>query len=139
MSILLDTSFLFALREKKDKNHLRASELFKELDGLDKNSLITNIFIVGETYTLMNSRTHNNKAAIENLDSLFWGEKNFFTIKYFSQEEIIQISSILNKYSTSKRILSFADASIIFLNTILKCKGVISFDIHFDGILGRLY
>ncbi len=87
----------------------------------------------------MNSRTYNNNAAIKDLDSLFWGEKNFFTIKYFSKEEIIQISSILNNYSTPKKILSFTDASIIFLSNILKCKAVISFDSHFDGILERLY
>jgi predicted nucleic acid-binding protein len=138
MTFILDTSFLFALRERKDKYHLRALNIFKSLEGLDKINLITNIFIVGETYTLMNSKTQNNKAAIRDLDNLFWGEDNFFIINFFTFEEYFQISHILNKFSTSKKILSFADASIIYLSNILKCDSVISFDNHFDGILKRI-
>ena len=139
MTTILDTSFIFALREKKDKNHQRSLEIFNSLEGLDKKELITNIFIVSETYTLMNARTHNNKAAIQDLDSLFWGEDNFFKIHHFSQEENIQISYILNKYSTSKKILSFVDASIIYLCNLLGYQSVISFDKHFDGILKRIH
>jgi len=139
MAFILDTSFLFALRESRDKYHQRAIELFKSLEGLEKNNLITNIFIVNETYTLMNSRTQNNKEALRDLDSLFWGDDNFFIIKYFTQEEYIKISHLLNKYSTSKKILSFADASLIYLNKTFNCKSIISFDDHFDGIIERIY
>ena len=46
MTFILDTSFLFALRERKDKYHLRALNIFKSLEGLDKINLITNIFTI---------------------------------------------------------------------------------------------
>lgn len=87
----------------------------------------------------MNSRTHNNKAALKDLDSLIWGGNNFFLIKYFLPEEIVRITSVLSKYSTPKKILSFVDSSIIYMHTINLCKSVISFDDHFNGILERIY
>jgi len=93
---------------------------------------------VSETYTLMNARTRGNLKAIKNLETIFWSNDCFFTIVYFNKEGYIQISEIMHKYTSSKKIISFIDASLIYLKETLKCNSVISFDDHFDGIINRI-
>jgi predicted nucleic acid-binding protein len=63
---------------------------------------------------------------------------NYFGI-YFLKQDYKQISEIMSKYSAPKKILSFADTSLIFLKNILNCEVIISFDNHFDGIIKRLF
>ena len=48
-------------------------------------------------------------------------------------------SEIYKKYITPKRLLSFTDATLIYLFQKLKADYIISFDSHFDNILDRKY
>ena len=138
MKILLDTGFLFALEVKNDKYHKRATELSKELNW-DVNEYLTSSLVMNETYTLMNARTRGNSEAIKNLSHLFWSNDCFFNIKYLEKKEYKQISDIMHKYTSSNKILSFVDASLIYLWIVLKCDSIISFDNHFDGIINRIF
>jgi len=138
MKILLDTGFLFALEVRNDKYHQRAKELSKDFEW-DVNEFFTSSLVVNETYTLMNARTRGDAEAIRNLGHIFWSDDCFFNIIYLNKEEYNQISEIMYKYTSPKKIISFVDASLIYLNNTLKCNSIFSFDDHFDNILNRLY
>jgi len=138
MKILLDTGFLFALEVKNDKYHERARELTKELNW-DIHEYSTSSLVVNEIYTLMNARTRGNPEAIKNLGHLFWSNDCFFNIIYLDKKEYKEISNVMYKYTSSNKILSFVDASLIFLKDILVCNSIISFDNHFDGIFDRIF
>ena len=56
MTIIIDSNYLFALKSRKDRNHNRALELFKELKKDSIKPLITNSLVVSEIFTLANSR-----------------------------------------------------------------------------------
>lgn len=138
MKILLDSGFLFALEIKNDKFHPRAKELSKEVNW-DLNEYYTTSLVVNETYTLMNARTRGNSEAIKNLAHVFWSNDCFFKINYLNKNEYKQISEIMYKYISPKKVISFVDASLIDLKNKLQCNSIISFDDHFDGIIDRIY
>ncbi len=94
---------------------------------------------MNEIYTLINARTRGNSEAIRNLGHLFWSNDCFFTIIYLNKKNYREISEIMYKYTSSNKILSFVDASLIFLKEFSKCNSIISFDNHFDGIIDRIY
>ena len=139
MTIIIDSNYLFALKSKKDRNHKRAFELFKDLKKDSIKPLITNNLVVIEIFTLTNSRYKGNNYYLDKFYELIWGQENFFKIIQVTSEEYKDIYKILKKYTTSKRLLSFVDASLIFLHKKFNAKTILSFDNHFDGIISRLH
>ena len=87
----------------------------------------------------MNARTRGNPEAIKNLANVFWSNDCFFDIIYLNKNEYNQISQIMYKYTSPKKVISFVDASSIYLKNILQCNSIISFDDHFDGIIERIF
>ena len=71
--------------------------------------------------------------------ALFIGKDNFFNIVQFGAQEFAEIVEIYKKYITPKRLLSFTDASLIYLFQKLNADYIISFDSHFDNSLDRKY
>ncbi len=55
------------------------------------------------------------------------------------QDEYKTVFNDLKKYTTPKRLLSFIDASLIYLYQKYNGDKILSFDSHFDSILKRLY
>ena len=68
---------------------------------------------------------NQKKQLLKNYDSYNWHYKESY--------------EILKKYANPKRLLSFVDASLIFLTKNVKARVLLSFDNHFDGIISRLY
>ncbi|MHA1648274.1 MAG: type II toxin-antitoxin system VapC family toxin [Promethearchaeota archaeon] len=95
--------------------------------------------VVNETYTLMMYRSKGNLNQLQFLDNLFWGEERFFKIVYFNKPDFQNIAQTMKKYSSPKKMLSFVDASLIYLASQLKISQIVSFDAHFDGILNRIF
>jgi len=139
MTIIIDSNYLFALKSKNDKNHQRALELFKELKEDYKKPFITNNLVINEIFTLTNSRYKGNIYYLDEYFKLIWGNDNFFKIVQLLQEQYKEIFDTLRKYTAPKRLLSFVDASLIFLYKKFKADALISFDNHFDGIISRLH
>ncbi len=136
MIIILDTSFLFALKSRKDKYYQRAYELFTE----KKNTkYFTNYFILNETFTLAINRSRGNLSFLEHYISLFFGKDNFFQVIQNTPQDFVDIIEICKKYITPKSLLSFADASLIYLYQKINADYLISFDGHFDHILTRKF
>ncbi len=139
MTIILDTSFIFALKSKNDKNHIRANEILENLFEEYKDIEITPYSVLNETFTLAVSRYNGNITYLKDYYELFWGSENFFKIINIESDEYQKIFRVLEKYCTQKKQLSYVDASLIYLYKKYKAKLIISFDNHFDNILNRLY
>lgn len=137
--IILDTNFIFALKSKKDKKHERAHAIL-DVTYKDNHELkLTTYSVVNETFTLAMARYQGNVDRLKPFYELFWGEENFFKILLIERNEYMKIYKILKKYCSQKRLLSFVDASLIYLYQKLDATGLISFDQHFDNILNRIY
>jgi len=138
MGILLDTGFLFSLKIKQDKFHGETKKLFKNTNWKSYGLIATSNLIVNELYTLVNIRTKANLDALTKLENLFWGKEKFFNIIFLQPQEYKEIAKIMIKYSSPERILSFVDASLIYLSKKLNYTTIVSYDSHFDGILTRI-
>ena len=139
MTVIIDSNYFFALKSKRDKNHQRSLELMNELKDNYNKPIITNYLVIGELLTLVISRFKGNIYYLDEYFKLIWGDDNFFKIIQLLPEHYKESYEILKKYANPKRLLSFVDASLIFLTTNLKAKALLSFDNHFDGIISRLY
>jgi len=136
--IILDTSFLFALRSKKDQYHKRAYEILNEFEEKNPKYFI-NYSIMNETLTLAINRSHGNISFLEKYITLFFGNDNFFQVFQNTPQEFPKIVEVCKKYITSKRLLSFTDASLIYLYQKFNADYILSFDSHFDNILNRKF
>lgn len=139
MGILLDTGFIYALKDENDPYHLQAIKIFKTINWDDFSPVITNDLVINEVLTLAVYRSFGNKKNLEAIKNLIWGSENFFQILEVPFENYEEISKILFQYISPKKLLSFVDASLIFSAKILKYDQIISFDAHFDGILTRIF
>ena len=88
---------------------------------------------------MTNSRYKGNIHYLDEYFKLIWGNDNFFKIVQLLQEQYKEIFDTLRKYTAPKRLLSFVDASLIFLYKKFNADALISFDNHFDGIISRLH
>ena len=138
MGTLLDTGFLYGLKDENDPHHERAVELLSTLQWRELSPIITSSLVINETYTLLMYRSKGNKALVNKLDELCWGDECFFRIVNIPTSEFQKIASIMTKYASPKKLLSFVDASLIFLAQNKGYDQVISFDGHFDGIIPRI-
>ncbi|MHA1278136.1 MAG: type II toxin-antitoxin system VapC family toxin [Candidatus Helarchaeota archaeon] len=138
MGILLDTGFLYALKMKQDNLYSVAQNILQETNWKKYGLIVTSSLVVNELLTLVNIRTKSNKTALKQIGQLIWGEENFFKIVFLSPTEFKEIAKLLHKYSTADLLLSFVDASLIYLSKKLNVTTIISFDKHFDGILTRI-
>jgi len=139
MTILLDSNFLFAIKSEKDKYHQRAIEILNDLQKDDKKLIVTNCLVINETFTLTIARSKAATLLIEKIYELFWGQENFFKIIQLTLKEYNEVYKILKKYCTPKRLLSFVDASLIYMFEKFNAMYIISFDNHFDNITNRLF
>jgi len=138
LGILLDTGFIYALKDENDPYHLQAIKIFKTINWDELSPVITNNLVINEVITLAVYRSLGNKKILEALKNLIWGTEKFFRVLEVPFEDYEEISKILLQYISSKKLISFVDASLIFSAKILKYDQIISFDSHFDGILTRI-
>lgn len=136
MTILIDSNFLYALKAKNDKYSERASQILLGLN--EKEIFLTNYLVLNETLTLAITRSRANKSFIEKIYELIWGQENFFRMIQLTPRDYKEVFEVLQKYTTPKKLLSFVDASLIFLNKKVNARAILSFDSHFDGIISRL-
>jgi len=136
MTILIDSNFLYALKAKNDKYSERASQILLGLN--EKEIFLTNYLVLNETLTLAITRSKANKSFIDKIQELIWGQENFFRIIQLTPRDYKEVFEVLQKYTTPKKLLSFVDASLIFLNKKVNARAILSFDSHFDGIISRL-
>ena len=135
---IIDSNFLFALKNKHDKYHEKAINILNDIFD-PKNVFFTNYLVINEIINLTIARTRGNQESLKVLQECIWGDENFFHIIQLEPLEYNHIYEILLKYCNSKILLSFVDASLIYLFKKYKMDFLLSFDSHFDNIVKRIY
>ncbi len=128
MSILLDTSFLIALNNAKDKNHKHAHALKPRLKNKEYGQVYISDYIFDEFVTFLMVKSFPSNAIKEIGDTLLAEE----SIKLLKVDINIFIES-WNLFKKSEG-LSFTDCTTIILAKTFSIKNVASFDSDFDKI-----
>ena len=137
--IFLDTGFYFAILFAKDENHNRAQELLLEITEKKYGAIFTSDFVLDESMTLVNSRTKGmRKVLLGKMTSLFIGPQPIANLIMIQKSMLNNIIKIQLKYTEPSRVISFTDASNIFLCQKFRIENIISFDDHYNGILSNI-
>jgi len=123
-AVFCDASFFIALFSKKDSEHSRALELFKEIKN-NRISIYTSWFIISESITVLLYRYGYTEARI-------FGESiHLYQIVECRESQFHQAIAIFNLYG-KERSVSYVDAlSHVLVTGVLKNMPCISFDADF--------
>ena len=97
MGTLLDTGFLYGLKDENDPHHERSVELLNTLQWRELSPIITPSLMINETYTLLMYRSKGNIELVKKIDRLCWGEECFFRIVDIPPSEFQKIASVVAK------------------------------------------
>jgi uncharacterized protein len=118
MTAILDTSFLFALTDRDDRNHKKVLETIQNVN----EALILPIVVFPEICYLLSSRL-GHKAMRSFVSSLATGAVQ---IEQVAPEDLIRTHQILEQYADSQ--LDFTDAAIVALAERLEVTRVYTLD-----------
>ncbi len=125
MQIILDTSAVIGLMDKKYKKHEDLKKIFVEKDNLHILPSTT----IGEICYMLNSR-FGSKIELIFLQEII---KTSFQLEILKDEDIIRIIEILKKYETLN--IGYVDASIVAIAERLKINKILTLDRkHFELI-----
>ena len=86
--------------------------------------------------TLVNARTKGKRTdLLEKMSNLFINSEPIARMMKIESEWLEEIKEKQKKYTTNKRILSFTDASNIYVCDREKITNIVSFDENFEGII----
>lgn len=122
--ILVDSSYIIALINDRDKNHNRAKELFEDIS---KEKKLIPLLMLSEAVTTVNSRKGPELSKL-----LFDVLCDDFKVYYPNQEEISKSMDCVIKYKS----LSLADCFAVYLMRKLNITRIYSFDSDFDKVDG---
>ncbi|MHA1895389.1 MAG: type II toxin-antitoxin system VapC family toxin [Candidatus Helarchaeota archaeon] len=130
IKLFIDTGAFVAYHNKKDKNHEKATNIFKEIaKGRKYSKLITSDYIIDEAITTCRVRTKRHDASVELGDAILKSE-SIYTLKV--EEQIFSAAwELFKKYSDKS--LSFTDCTTIILMQVFDINSIFSFDDHFYG------
>ena len=128
MQIILDTSAVIGLMDKKYKKHENLKTIFTEKDNL----YILPSTTIGEICYMLNSR-FGSKVELIFLEEIV---KTSFQLELLKDMDIIRIIEILKKYGTLN--IGYVDASIVAIAERLKINKILTLDRkHFEIIIPR--
>jgi predicted nucleic acid-binding protein len=120
MTVLLDTSFLLAVMNKRDANHARA---LKGLASLKRDRVrIVPAPVVYELFYMLTERV-NYERAITSLELLTTAE---FIIEPVAAEDMARIIQIMRQYASAA--FDYTDTAIMALSERLNITQVYTFD-----------
>jgi predicted nucleic acid-binding protein len=125
--IILDTSFLIALKHSTDVNHNRALELQKDLLNNVFGSMSISDYIFDEFITFTRKKIMN-QTYVEQLGEHLLFAKNI-SLYRITQENFLEAWDLFK----IRKNLSFTDATTIILAKQLGVKYICSFDSDFTG------
>ena len=138
MSVLCDTSFLWAARNLRDSHHARAVELLRELlRGEHGKPHLTDLIFM-EAVTLALARTGRHSAAVGTGDMLRQerGGKRLFLLHHVTPNHVEAAWKELCRHTD--KALSMTDWTSVVVARELELDAIVSFDEGFDGLFPRL-
>jgi len=134
VAVFVDTGIFVAVRNKKDRNHRRATELMKRALLAEFGIIHTSDYVTDEAVTTALARTRNHQIAVN-------------TGRYILDSERIEKLPVSredfdvawSKFQTIKnKFLSFTDCTSLALIERRGIERIMSFDSNFDGLAERL-
>jgi len=122
--ILIDTGAVYALSDKNDINHERASQFYKSVAGKKEFVILSPILV--ESWLLLEARLGNHVAQ-RFLQSI---KDGVFVFREITLDEISRALEIEKKYDTVE--FGFIDAVCFAFAENKKIREVFSFDQHFS-------
>jgi len=140
MGIFIDSCFYMALVDQNDSNYERSIELLETLKTGKYGQIITSIFVLSETLTLVSARTKNHPIALKEVRDLLKGKKKFASILNPTSGIMEKTFKFFFKVNqVGKRTISYVDCSNIQFCKARQLEFILSFDRHFDGWIKRIY
>ncbi len=138
MSVLLDTSFLFAFKNTRDADHVRAVELFREVLRGQHGASYTTDFVFAEAVTVVLVRTGRHSAAVRIGDLVLAGNRGTapISLHHVSPDQLLDAWTEFRRHEDQK--LSLTDWTSVVVARALELDVILSFDRGFDGIFPRL-
>ena len=118
MTAILDTSFLFAITDKSDRNHKNVSSFAQSID----EQLILPVVVLPEICYLIASRLSH--LAMQHFISS--AITTTVTIESTTSEDLVRVSEILTQYADSQ--LDFTDAAIVAVDERLNVNRICTLD-----------
>lgn len=122
--IIVDTSAIYALLDKGDKNHASAIQILKNIQKKNKEIFLTN-FILAECHALFLSRLGADIAGA-------WLKNNIWPVISVTETDEEMAKSIILGYTDKK--FSYTDATTFAVMKRLQLDEAFSFDHHFVQI-----
>jgi uncharacterized protein len=122
--VLIDTSFLYAIYDRKDKHHLRTREM---INAAEIELILPDVVLVEALY-LLKSRI-GMQAVVRCLDGLLASR---IPLEPITSDDLLRIREITTNYSDAK--LDFVDCCIMALSERLTITKVLTFDHRDFGI-----
>jgi predicted nucleic acid-binding protein len=119
--IMVDTSAIYALLDRSDKNHPRAVQILQNIQRKNKDILLTN-FILAECHALLLSKL-GAEIARE------WLKNNIWPVISVTETDEEMAKVIILGYTDKK--FSLTDATTFAVMKRLQIDEVFSFDRHF--------
>ncbi len=135
MAVFIDTTIFVAVRNRQDKNHVRARQLMERALKGEFGRLYTSDYVADEAITTALTRTHNHTMAVNTgryiiesprIERMFIGNEEF----KLAWEKFQKLQG---------KFISFTDCSSLALLERHRINRIMSFDSDFDGLLSRVY
>jgi len=138
MSLLVDTSFLVAVKSLGDAAHSRAVELFQEILRGEHGATHTTDFVFAEAVTVALARTRRHSAAVGVGEFVLRAGDGhpFFLMHHVTPDELLAAWEEFRRYRD--RGLSMVDWTSVIVARNLEADAILSFDEGFDGVYHRL-
>ena len=133
MSVFVDTGAFLAYRNKRDKYHEVALNLFMDALKRKYGQMYTSDYIYDETLTLALVRTNNIAVALDIAQVILSPR---IKMVFVDAKLLERSTTTFKKYSG--RNLSFTDAVSIELMKEFNIEKYFGFDSHFNGIVESL-
>lgn len=132
MTLFADTSCLYALLDKDDKNHRKVASF---VEGIDEMILVPDVILPELSYLV--NKFLGVDVEVRFLLSLAQGEVG---LEFFAFSDLKRVVDLISTYKDEK--IGFVDAAIVAMAERLNITKILTFDNHFriigQGMLPRL-
>lgn len=121
----VDTSFLVALANKRDKYHIEATKMLDKFSNEKNAFLTTSDYVIDEFLHIQMKVTNIEKAILWSYKLV---DESFCDILYCNPEIFQMALELFRTEKKERKPMTFTDCIIYVSHTILQCDEILTFD-----------